>query len=300
MRYNIPVRFLIENTQKSIYDPSFYREIPSRPLGYALKYFVALSLLLSFVVTFAYSLSIVPAINDALPQTRPFLLAHYPDELEIRIEKGNVSTNVTEPYRIPMPPEWSTADSPANLLVIDTAAPITKDAFDAYDTAGWLAKDTVAFADDFEGMTVDTIPPDLDFTMNEKELDALIAMVEPYFGVISPAIVAAILLFALFGMLFDLLYLFIGAFFIFLLGHLMRQYWTYGESYRIGLHALTLTLVVNVALRFFGVGLGNFPFLATVIMLVVVYMNFKDAPKKSAAAPSVAPTPPPPPPAQIA
>ena len=100
----------------SVWSPSFYAAIAAVSLGRALRYFLALALLL-------VAIRLVPFIVGGvvlLPLVTTGLADLYPPDLELRVTKGVVTTNVTEPYFIPMPEYVALADGPRYFAVIVT------------------------------------------------------------------------------------------------------------------------------------------------------------------------------------
>ena len=75
---------------------------------------------------------------------------------------------------------------------------------------------------------------------------------------------------------FRLLFLVFLAFLIWLLTKMMKKDKTYGQSYKIGLYAMTLGLILEVIFDF--VHFSGFPFMFTIITLGVVAINLNPAP----------------------
>ena len=268
---------LIAHIQKSIYGPEYYRELLGRPFSFSWKYYAALALLFSVFLTIITSIPIIPKLNDLLRELPQAVLAYYPDELELTIEKGVVSSNVTEPYYLPMPAilkdEIGEAQ-PRHFLVIDTATPFGLEQFASHGALVWIGRDFISYYEDGDSIATQKLESDLSFVLNEQVLSGLIQMTTPYFKFVTPVLV--VLFFLGFLMMFavNLIYLFFGALLIFLLGKLLKEHWGYWKSYQIGMHAVTLPLLLNGALLIFMLGLTQIPLLYTLIMLVVVYFNF--------------------------
>ena len=111
--------------------------------------------------------------------------------------------------------------------------------------------------------------------------------IQPFFKFVAPILVLVIFVAMLLSFVLNLLYLLFGALLVMLMGKLVKQNWTYGTAYRLCLHATTLPLIVGLAFSMLPIGAENIPFLSTGLLLMVVYMNFRNVTKVD-----VAPTPP--------
>ena len=93
----------LQNIGKSIYSPEFYKELLGLPFSFSLKYFYSLAVVLAVALAVIFSFKIIPAAQPFLQSIGPQVLNYYPDELVITIKNGDVSTNVAEPYLLPLP-----------------------------------------------------------------------------------------------------------------------------------------------------------------------------------------------------
>lgn len=264
--------------QKSIYAPEYYRDLVTRPSSYSWKYYASLALFLSVLMTIISSIPLLPKVHAELTQLPEQVVSAYPEDLRIEIKDGHVSTNVIEPYIIALPTTVALVASssiPLQLLVIDTASEITPARFHDYNTVFWLSRDAMVIADKKEGIRTITLS-NINMTIDRVALRALLAEIQPYFVFVSPLLVLLIFMALSLSFVIMLIYLLLDSLLIFLLGKLLKLDWTYGTSYRIALHATTLPLLVSsifFLLPFSGV---QFPFLSTFVLLLVVYLNFKD------------------------
>ncbi|HEY9585799.1 MAG TPA: DUF1189 family protein [Candidatus Paceibacterota bacterium] len=272
---------LIENIKKSIYGPTYYQELLSRPASFSWKYYFAFTLTLTIFLTITLSVPLVPKVHQVARDLPEKFFAYYPDELEVRIDKGVASSNVVEPYFLPVPIEFKGSvrpqDSLGSLVVIDTKTPFSVAQFGTYKSALWLGRDQVAFFDDNGSIRIRPFEVGMNLTLNENVLRGFEQKLRPFYKFAAPAYVVLIFLglTIVFGL--KLLYLLFAAVLIFFLGRLLKQRWSYGASYRIGLHAVTLPLLLNMLLSFFYLPTISLPFLFTAIILAVVFVNYKDA-----------------------
>lgn len=272
---------LFLDIKKSVYDPVYYQELLSRPAKYSIKYFFGLALLAALILSIALSFSIVPLVRHFVSELSPNLLGAYPEELVVTVANGTFSANVPQPYYIDPPHGYASElakNGFAHLVVIDTLSDVTPDRFSAYATLVWFAARHVVVADTNGQMKINEYEPGTDFILDKAKFATLVHAAEPYFKWAAPVVVAAVFVGMSIAQMFNLLYLVFGAVLIFLLGRFaLKQKWTYGASYRIGLHALTLPILLDTALALFGRSLSVLPFFATAIMLAVVYVNGKEA-----------------------
>lgn len=281
----------IEHIQKSIYSPEYYRELLTRPASYSWKYYWSFTMLLAVFMTIASTIPLVPLVNNTLNDLSKNIIAYYPDELEVHIEKGVVSTNVSEPYYLAMPTilreNIATATELQYLGVIDTHTQVTVEQFKAYKAGFWISKEYLIAADGNGGIRISKFGPQMTHTINESSVQSLMDSLQPFFKFVAPILVLVIFVAMLMSFVLNLLYLLFGAFLVWLMSKLMKQNFTYGTAYRLCLHATTLPLIVGLAFSLLPISGGSIPFFSTILLLIVVYMNFYKNPTAN-----VAPVPP--------
>ncbi len=292
--YNDLMKQFFAHIKRSINDPEYYRDILDRPFSYSFKYYLSFVFFLAVTMTIILSTPLIPQVNRVLREFPPQFFAYYPDELELRVEKGRVSSNVTEPYYLPLPVRFqelvdqSGDASIAHMAVIDTTAPITLEGLRSRNALIWVGGDSIAFLESNNGMSVSAIPSDSNVHITESKIRGVFDRVAPYLHLVGPLLVVMIFLMLMLGFAVTLVYLvFIGAPLIMLAGRMMSRTFSYGEAYRIGLHAVTLPLLLQQILRLLSGGIPiDLPFLFTAVLLLVVWGNFR-----STNTPSPAPTP---------
>ncbi len=285
---------IVDNIQKSIYGPEYYQSLLTQPIGKSFKYFFALASLLVVFLTIISSIPLVANANKFAHEFPAKFFAYLPDDLRVTITNGVASTNVTEPYFLPIPDELKgpigTKEEMINIAVIDTATPFSLNQFNSYKAALWLGRDQIAYRDNSGSVKIEELGKNTNFVLNEQKLRDFESRVSPYYGLVGPLIVIVIFLALCIGFLFNLAYLLFGALLIMLLGYLMKLQLSYAVSYKIGLHAITLTLLFDAMLSMSSIVNIRIPFLGTAIMLAVVYLNLKKVTFATTVA-SVAPKP---------
>lgn len=277
---------LLENIKSSIYNPAYYSEILNKPFSYSLRYFLSLMVLFAVIATIVFSFSILPKVNKFVNEGVPKILNYYPDNLEVAVKAGKVSTNVPEPYFIKLPAEFKdgnqgTGTRPAakdmeNLLVIDTKTPITIDLFNSYKTAAVLGYDSFAY-DDNGAIKIQSLDQSLNGVVTKAKFSDMLNKVMPYLKILSFVLLPIVFIFSFMGFALGyLLYLIFGALVIWIMAKVMKKDLGYGKSYQLGLHAITLGVILEATVFLFYPNLG-ISFLFTFLMLMIFWVNLKPA-----------------------
>lgn len=253
----------------SIYSPSFYRTIPQKPFAQAVKYYLFLALLLTIITIVFPFQNLVIETPKVLRNLIEDTINCYPKDLEIKISKGLISTNVKEPYFL------TNCGSNANFAVIDTKTAFSQEKFKEYNTKVWLTKNSIVVKDDdYQTRLFSLIQVD-NFSLNKESLTSLHKQFAPYLNFVGPILLFLALVGISILYLFRLIQLLLTASLIWLLGKLFKHKLNFSSSYKLGLFAATLGLIVDLIVNatskytaFYG-----FPFMFTAITLGVVVVN---------------------------
>ncbi len=265
----------------SIYSPSFYSEVLTSGRGKAFGYFFMLIAILSVITAIFPIYTIAASLQPEMKRMLAKASTLYPKELEVKIKNGIVATNVEEPYFIKTPTEEKDQNVESNFIVIDTKTPFSVSQFDSYKAFVWVSKDAVYARSQQNELKVYSLSKVDELTINKSVVDGLIAKVSPWLVVVVPVLSVLIIIGLFIGYVFRLLYLFFLALCIFLLAKVMRRPISYGQSYTVGLYAMTLSFIIGI-LQFFIKEL-HIPFLFTIVALVIVAINLRSAPAKTPA-----------------
>ncbi len=271
-------RDFLKLVRDSVYSPEFYKGLPDKRFWFSFKYFYSLVLVLALIVTALISLSAVPETQSFLNRTSEKVLNYYPQELEITIQKGQASTNVTEPYFLKLPDEFKTnqpdqaANQPENLLVIDTTTPFSVEKFKDYKTLAMLTKDNLVFAKDREIRIygLDRFP---DMKISKAAVSNFVAKVRPFLKFAGPVVVLGLFLIYLIVFSSELFFLLFIALGIWIILKIRKMRVGYVKGYQIGLHAVTLGMLLEAFQFILGFNI-TIPFLFTILTLLVVVINF--------------------------
>lgn len=272
----------IRSIRDSIYNPSFYREVPSQTKGQAFKYYFLFIALLAVAITVITSIRTVPAIRNFTSGLGSKIVSYYPGDLVVTIKDGHASINQPEPYYLAMPDALKNSFSNradksydhANLLVIDTKSPASLEAFTGYDTVAYLTSDSLMTYKDNAGQVVTQPLSDVkDMTVDKNLVESLVAKIAPLFGLIPPLFVAGALVGIYFALAFKLLYLFFLALLVMAIARVYDCKLSYGVSYRMSLYLATAPFIIDWAS---GLIPGfHMQFLFTIVFLIAAFVNLR-------------------------
>lgn len=262
----------------SVYSPSFYQEVIHQSFWKALRYYLLLSLLLTLIGV----VSLFQTIGQKIPATVENVVKQaidfYPPELVVTINQGQVSTNVEEPYFINLPATEDKIDQPNNLLVIDTKTPFSSTQFNQYKTIAWLTKDSLFYLNsdsnrgEIRGMDLSKVN---DFSVNKNLVSDLSNKSAPWLKVLGPILLmlTGLGIYLSFG--FRLIYLLIFTLIVWIVLIVTKRRLSYRQLYKMGIYAMTPALIlsqlVSASQNFSN--FQGFPFMFTIITLVVVILN---------------------------
>jgi len=257
----------VRKVQNSIYSPEFYKSLPGSPIGSAFKYFFMLILIVQLISVARIAPEFLFTLSGKIRSSVASVKDLYPKELTVTIKSGEVSTNVTEPY-------FLKDKSGNNFAVIDTKTPYSAAKFNDYGVWAWITKDTIFYKGDSKGQiksqNLDGIG---NATIDKNFINTLADKLTPKIPFIGPILLVLVFIGLYLGAMFRLTYLFFLALPIMLLTKIIKKGLSYGQSYKVGIYATTLGLLVDMARGLFGI--PGFPFMFTLISLVVVAVNFR-------------------------
>jgi hypothetical protein len=267
-----------EKIKKSIYSPDFYASVPESSFWKAFRYLLLLFFILAVLQTIIMSLA-VKNIEKELGTLLTNTVNSYPEELQVELKDGKVSTNVSEPYFIPLPEgdNWE-EENIKNLIVIDTKTPFSAPQFNVYESAAWVTKDAVYYKRDsarIEAFDLSQIQED--FVLNKSFVETLGGTIRPYLKYVTPVLIVATFIGTFAGFEMKLLYLLLLALGILLLGKVMKWGLSYAHSYKVGMYAITAGVLTEFVLSAADqyLQIPRLPFLFTVMTIVVVYVNLR-------------------------
>lgn len=268
----------LRKIQNSIYSPEFYSNSQKFSFSSALGYFAILILILTVAQSIYPIWLFSTAGQREIKNLTSRVSSAYPKELEVKIINGKVSTNVKEPYAIAIPSEDNSGQR-ENLVVLDTKTPYSAAKFNEYRSLIWVTRDSVFVKEDKNGQTrAFDLSSANNFTLNKNAVDSFAVKASPWLKLITPVVIIAILAGIFFIYFLRLFYFLFLALLVFILLKLIKKPLSYGKAYMVVLYAVTLGFIVEAITII--VHQQSFPFMLTVITLLVVLFNFYSQPNK--------------------
>ena len=270
----------------SVYNPQFYGNLAGMPKSFSWSYFFKLCFTVSVIFSIIGTLMILPGIL-AISNGKLFtkIIQEFPAELTVTINKGVVSTNVVEPYAVQISDEIKTlsghkntdksVSNANNFVVIDTASDPTISEFEKYETVVLITKNRIFVKDESKGkVSIQSLEKFPDASVNRETITSVWNKISPFLWILTPLFMAGIFLAGVFGFMgYHLSSLLIIALIIFIIIRLSKRRGSYFEMYRVGLHAITPSVVGNLILWPFGVSI---PWLAYfLVVLLTVFLNLR-------------------------
>ena len=261
--------------KNSALKPTYYQDILKARFSFSLKYFIVFFGFLSLLTCFTIAIFLWQKANPFLNQLEGKLPKFYPEELEIQIKDGQVSTNVTEPYFIALNPDFFPEDIKQglenqplqNILVIDILAQATD--IRKYQTFVLLTKTDVAFIAENNEIRVYGLEEVDDFTLNQQQVNQALEKIIPYIKKIIPFLILLVFLVippaAILSKFFSLVFFALLALVIARL--FKHRQINYVKALQINLHAITLPTIITAVFQFFG-AFPKIPMFGTIILII--------------------------------
>jgi hypothetical protein len=267
---------IFKKIKNSVYGPDYYGQAEKKPFSYSLKYYLLFVLIISFLATIVVSVKTVPQIKSFADYFLGSVINRYPAELEVTIKSGKVSTNVQEPYFVGMPKKWEGAGY-ENILVIDTKNSFTEESFVGYKTA-CLLNETSIICYDKKDIKITSLKDVPDTTINKDKIISLAGKFTPFLRLIYPAFIILVFCVIFFSYSWRLAYLLIFAILVWIIAKLKKVDMGYKKSYQLGLHLLTMPVIVTflleAVLKLTGTSF-NIPYLFSILFAISSIINLK-------------------------
>lgn len=266
---------IFSKIKSSIYSPLFYqKELLNLNFSYSLKYFFSFISIISVILTIILAVDFIPKFISFFNSVGVNVLKYYPQELEIRIEKGEAKTNVLTPYFLDFPPELAKGAEKKfeNLLVIDLTSNFSIENFKDYKTLILLIKKNIIYDKDGQ-IIIEDLSRFPDVVINKEIIKNLVNKIDVIKKALVPFLVFGIFFVLFLVYTFNLFYLVVGSLFIMLILKVLKYNFNYKKCYQVALHAITLPILFFGILRVFYLNI-SLPFVFSILMLLVVLVNF--------------------------
>lgn len=262
--------------KRSISSFSYYKDILETDFSFSIKYLAALSLVATMIVTASIYAKELPNINTFVDTQITAVSNGYPDNLEITVKDKDWSINQAEPYAIKTPETLKTEDNtlPENLIIFNRNGTIND-----FDTANALVlvNSTNLIVKTTEGFEVQPLNEALkdmpEGTLNKEGFTKLITEFSKITKYIAPffLVMTFVFIFTYF-FVFRMIYLLFVAMSLWIVNMFIKPDVEFKHLYRIGLHSMTVPLVIEVLLKVAGISFMAIPwfFLLNIILGTLV------------------------------
>lgn len=230
---------------KSLSSLDYYKEMLKTPFSFSIKYLFMLALLASIVVAGVTSIKVFPELKKDAKDFLVVVKNIYPQGFEITVENGGWSINRPEPFAIPLPMPGKTEQvSGVNLIVFNKEGTIEE----AENTMILVNKTNILFKNDnkFEVYALKNLNlPNGKFTQQNFD-----GVVSKFSGAIK-YLPYVVIVFMFIGTLFyysvaKVVHLLFIGLILWLFAAVARAKRPYLEVFRIGLHTITLPIILDV------------------------------------------------------
>jgi hypothetical protein len=252
--------------------PASYRELLEKSFWRGFWYLYFLLTLFSFIPVFTHLSYLDTAHEGAVVLTESIkqnVKTLYPQELEVTVTRGEVSTNVAEPYYIDLPkPLKDFIDDELSkekeeklgnmnirhLVAIDTAG--KAEDFLRYESVVLLTKHSVVYPDKDSNKNgafkISPIPPSENFLMNKDVYNQFLVAALPYVDLIPKAVdIGVPLLMVAYPLIVPggqicnyLIYLLFTSLVLLIVATVTNRPYSYGKIYVLSLYGVTLPAIV--------------------------------------------------------
>lgn len=235
----------------SISSLTYYHDVVKAPFTFSLKYFWFFSLSFGFILTAILSTVIIPPVNAFVTRFEKRALNLYPADLVLTIKDGQLSTNVAEPLRFPLPvelfmetPGAVTDQEQQYLLTIDTKATI--DDYAKSQSIVFINRDHIVIPNS-DSYRLYPIADINDMVITKAAADAFLQKLFPLLHILPFLIVAGLfMVLSIILPISRLLSLLVLSVILLVFARLLKLPLSYTKIYQIGLHGLTLPTLIQV------------------------------------------------------
>jgi len=279
---------IINDIKSSIYNKSFYESVKNMRAGGAWKYFAKISLIQALLLTIIVSIFITPLLVSLFSEESKTKISNYfPEELVLNINKGQVTTNVEEPYVIPYS-KIENADlemkndkrklRSENFITIDTQTPFSLDYFESVRSDVLLTKDQMIVKKSNGQITIQPLNTFPDVSLSRAKIFEWISNAEPFFKFVIPVTVVFYFVAILIGsVISNLIFLVIASFIVWIILKIQKRTLTFEQIYKQALYAITTLVMLEVLLTAVGI---TIPVLISFVIFMMMYFINTNPEKK--------------------
>ncbi len=273
---------------KSISSPAYYKDIVKAPITFSLKYLFFLSYIFIFIfiaTSVTYFVTLLPKLPEFVTIAKSRLNTFYPTDLVITITDGIVTTNQEEPVFLHIPEV--TDEDIKYIVTIDTKAQI-EDYYD-YDTFFLVTDDSVVYPESNDRSYSVTSIKELQKEIGIKQIDRntyeqFLAMAYPFLDSIpktAPFVLVGVLLIvpfiaAVFEFMRNIIVVALLSVITFVFALLLKINLPFLKIFQMGLHAVTIPLIIMVILFFTGAAIPLLFIASFLLWMVIILTQYKE------------------------
>jgi len=273
------IKTFIHVLKNTFTKPSYYKEILKAPFSFSFKFFIFYFFLFAIISTTFVSINFLSKTQSYIRNLPAMLIEAYPEELELKIKNGEVSTNVKEPFKITVKEVEKVFEENKdnvlgakekdveNILVIDTSG--TMEDFEKYNTAVFITKKNIMYISDKGKYEIFPLSEVGDVTINRSMVEMVVGNLKPLLNFVFPGLVLFVFIGTfVFIPIGKMTYLLFFALVLWIIAKLMKYVLSFGKAYQMGLHLIVITTTLFGLLSLFKVNI-TFPFFQTIILSIL-------------------------------
>ncbi len=292
-----PLKTFFYSLKRSLFEPKYYLDVAKASFGFSFKYLWFLLFLLTIIKIFTFGgqyLKTRPQIKPGVNKLLLYAENFYPKELKLEIKKGQLSTNVREPYVFDLEENKFQSDQ-KHLLIIDTQGSIEN--YPSYDSYILATRNAVVYPSKSNNNRVGETSVfyfrnlKKDFIIDKKSYDNVLNIARPYVPKVTLFFDYVVLAFSPLCMIFGSFFWTIGVmfgllftiFFVWIINLVFKKGFSYGSLYKMGMHAVTLPILVSEISKYLKSPYPTYySWVLFIWMMVIIFSQKKSSAKKRA------------------
>jgi len=231
--------------KNSISSPKYYNDIVKTKINFSIKYFLALSLLVSVISVIGYSITYLPNYISEINTAYKSIEEGFPEDLIIEFKDGTWSSNKEGPVIIKQVDLGEGSKLPENLFVFDKDGTIEK--IDEYNTMFLVNSENILIKTDAEGVVAQplkNIPNGtIDKNLLNEKMQTIKKLVELLPFLLPLALLIPTFLFEYVGgSIFIILLSAIG---VYIASISTKRKVDFKSAFQICIHASTVTMIIR-------------------------------------------------------
>lgn len=256
---------------KSISSLEYYKDVVEAKTSFSLNYILALGTVFTIISTVNFSVRIYPQVREFIDKLPAEISRIYPNELVITGKDNQWFINQPEPYTIQMPYKnqlkGSTGKNIENLIVFDKKG--TLETYPDYNTLVLVSEKFLYIKDNNKQINATPITEVPQGSFSKQNLQQYIGEIMPFVKSLLGFVPFIIATFYLIGNTsLMLIYTLILGLLLLVSSAVFKKSLTFHESFRVGIHAITLPWTIQVLISLLGVTIP-IPLWFTLLALMV-------------------------------